>query len=177
MSFRRRYEERRLRLRGRPRGRNSLQRQIWSENEEKIVYALMDKYPRSARLKYLEEKTGLTRPVLLKHLETLEAKGIVTKDEKVYSLNPKFAYLNEVSPERTINTPNVEDGTLVVRAEAISPFDLEIYEGNNLLQSEEGLERFEATIPIHGKVTVKFSGGGLRKCQTMVFEFSKENSI
>ena len=169
MSFRGRYEEDRLRLRGRPRGRNSLQRQIWSENEEKIVYALMDKCPGSARLRYLEEKTGLTRRVLLNHLRELKDKGIVTIDEGVYSLRPKFAYLSEASPEQPINIPNVEGGTLVVRAEAINPFDLEIYEGNNLLQSEEDIKRIESTIPIHGKVTVKFSKGEVEKCQVMVF--------
>ena len=168
MPFKGRYEEE-DKLRGRPKGRNSRQEKDWSKSEKKIVYALMDKYPVSARLKYLEEKTHLTRVSLLKHLKELKNKGIITIDEGVYSLRPKFAYLSEASPEQPINTPNVEGRTLVVRAEAINPFNLEIYGGNNLLQSEEDIKRIESTIPIHGKVTVKFSKGEVEKCQVMVF--------
>lgn len=162
-------------LRGRPKGRDRLQLSIWTENEKQIVYALMDKSPGAAGLKYLEEKTGLSRRALLKHLKKLENDGVIAKENGVYRLTPAYSLEHKgdtVAFEPKITIPFIENGTLVSRVKSSSPFDIEIYGSNISPYREENTTSFESTIPVHNsEVIIKFNGTKPDTCQFMVFRY------
>jgi len=144
-------------LRGRPRGRDQKQEHVWSENEEKIVYALMDKYPNSARLNYLERETGLTRQAICKHLRSLELDNIIKEEDKTYRLNPVYHY-EEVGKilydKLECNVKNIE-GILVIRVQADSPILCQICFGNNTYQNT-GIS-IASTIPFTSMPTIKIT--------------------
>jgi len=150
-------------LRGRPPGRDERQEQIWSENEKKIVYALMDTSSNSARLNYLEERTGLTRRVLKRHLDELEFKGIIREENGVFSLNTIFRF------EKRANTPleqdvvisipdGITEGIAVVRAQANNVFNCKVYGGDRVFHFDEEVMYTASTIPFDSpQLTIKFS--------------------
>ena len=146
-------------LRGRPRGRDQKQEHVWSENEEKIVYALMDKYPNSARLNYLEKKTGLTRQRIYKHIESLESGGVIVQEEdKTYRLNPVYHHeeVGKILRDKLeCNVKNIEKGILVVRVQADSPVSCQICFGNNTYQNT-GIS-IVSTIPFTSMPTIKIA--------------------
>lgn len=109
-------------LAGRPKGRDMLQEKIWSENEKKIIYALMDIFPHSAKIAQLKRKTGLSELTLKKHLENLKEEGIVVECDKLYRLNPStyrkdedISFTSDVEDEIPLNK---KCGILIVRGKA-----------------------------------------------------------
>lgn len=143
-------------IRGRPAGRNHKQEQVWSKNEEKIVYTLMDKFSFPARIKNLEEKIGLSRRTLYKHIRALENKGIIEENNGNFLLKPDYYFKNEdVKLQRPYEHPIQKDkGILVVRIVTDNhPITCKINAGS-ISQQYTGTE-IASTIPFTAQPTIQ----------------------
>jgi DNA-binding transcriptional ArsR family regulator len=119
-------------LRGRPEGLDRKQAIVWTENENRIVYALMDAFPNSVGISFLQERTGLSRPTLYKHIEKLEKQGVLVRESGNLRLDP--AYHHEEKHVRLQDAIShqipLEEGILVVRLESNNPVTCQIGSGS-----------------------------------------------
>ena len=161
-------------------GRDPLQNLIWSENHDKIIYALMDKLPSSSTMKYLEDKTGLTRIVLDKHLLELEESGCIEIDNehRVINLIPSKRYDGRGRDLKNIfQIPFSSDnksGILIVRGKTNYPsvFQLNINDKTDQKTDTEYAKTISFTEIITQnlfKITPQREGTKLEYYQVMMF--------
>ncbi|MCS7367996.1 MAG: winged helix-turn-helix domain-containing protein [archaeon YNP-WB-062] len=144
-------------LRGRPIGLNGRQQRVWTENQKKIVYALMDVFPNSVGISFLQKRTGLSRPTLYKHIEKLEKEAVLVRESGNLRLDPAYHAERHVRLQDAISHQiPLEEGILVVRLESNNPVTCQISSGSTSLYTVTS-PTVASTIPFTTQPTVQIA--------------------